>query len=112
MKYLCYTLGDESAAIPAPPNPEMMAQMEAFVQDAFERGLLLATGGVGPLAESFRVTYVDGGVEVTDGPFAEAKELVGGWALIDVPSRAEAVDLAPRFLRIAGGGSSTIRPVV
>ena len=45
---------------------------------------LLATGGVGPLAESFRVTYVDGGVEVTDGPFAEAKELVGGWALIDV----------------------------
>ena len=109
MKYLCYTLGTETDAIPA-PSPDMMAEMGDFVAEAMASGKLIATGGVAPIAQAFRVRYDAGEFTVTDGPFSEAKELVGGWALIDVPTRAEAEEMAKRFLRIAGGGESTIRP--
>lgn len=57
------------------------------------------------------MTNVDGKFTVTDWPFTEARELIGGWALLEVRDKAEAVEWAKRFLSIAGNGESTIRQV-
>jgi hypothetical protein len=110
MRFLGYTLADPSTPIP-PPNPEMFAKMGAFVEEATKAGVLLATGGVGPVEEAIKVTYSDGEFTVLDGPFAEAKELVGGWALMECRDKAEAVEWTKRFLAIAGEGESTLRQV-
>jgi hypothetical protein len=110
MRFLGYTLGDPAAPI-APPSPELMDEMGKFVEEATKAGVLLATGGVGPVSEATRVKYADGKFTVIDGPFTEAKELIGGWALLDVRDKDEAIEWTKRFLSIAGEGESTIRQV-
>jgi len=110
MQFLMYSLGDESVPVP-PPTPELMAEMGAFVEEATKAGVLLATGGVGPTALGAKVRLQDGIFTVTDGPFAEAKELVGGWALCECRDKEEAIEWAKRFLSIVGDGESRIRPV-
>ena len=110
MRFLGYTLGDPSTPIP-PPSPELMAEMGKFVEEATKAGVLLATGGVGPVQEATRVAYHNGEFTVTDGPFTEAKELIGGWALLECRDKDEAIEWTKRFLAIAGWGESTIRQV-
>ncbi len=110
MKFLMYTLGDDSTPIP-PPTPEVMAEMGKFMQEATNAGVLLATGGMAPTSQGTTVRLKGDKFTVTDGPYAESKELIGGWALVQVASKEEAVNWAERFLRIAGGGESRIRQV-
>jgi hypothetical protein len=110
MRFLGYTLADPSVPIP-PPEPEMFTKMNEFVEEATKAGVLLATGGLGPVEEATRVKYEDGKYTVLDGPFSEAKELVGGWALMETRDKAEAIEWTKRFLGIVGSGESTIRQV-
>lgn len=110
MRFLGYTLADPSIPIP-PPSQEDMAKMGEFMAEATRAGVLVATGGVGPLDEAVKVQYHGGEFTVLDGPFTEAKELVGGWALLECRDRAEAVEWTKRFLAVVGDGESTIRPV-
>lgn len=110
MRFLGYTLADPSTPIP-PPDQEMMAKMGAFMEEATKAGVVVATGGVGPLDEAVKVKYSGGEFTVLDGPFTEAKELVGGWALLECRDKAEAIEWTKRFLAIAGQGESTVRPV-
>src|SRR5690349_20582899 len=86
MQFLMYTMGDDSVP-PPPPSPELMIEMGKFVEEATKAGALLATGGLAPSAEATKVSYVDGKFTVVDGPFAEAKELIGGWALMSYGTR-------------------------
>ena len=111
MKFFGYTLGDPSTPM-GPPTPEMMERMGGFVEEATKAGVLLATGGLAPLDQAVKVTYADGKFTVLDGPFAEAKELVGGWALMEARDRDEAIEWTKRFLSILGEGESRIRPVI
>jgi hypothetical protein len=112
MRFFGYTLADESAPLPMPePTPEMMEAMGAFVEEATKAGVLLATGGLAPTAMGTKITYANGEFTVTDGPFAEAKELVGGWALMETRDKDEAIEWTKRFLQVAGGGESRIRQV-
>jgi hypothetical protein len=108
MQFLGYTLGDPSAPM-SPPDPELMAEMGKFVEEATKAGVLLATGGVGPLNDAVRVTRTDGKFTVVDGPFTEAKELVGGWALMECRDKDEAIEWTKRFLDIAGDGQTMVR---
>ncbi len=110
MRFLGYTLGDPSTPF-TPPRPELMAEMGSFVEEATKAGVLLATGGVGPLEEATRVSYRNGEYTVIDGPFTEAKELIGGWAVMECRDKDEAIEWTKRFLAIVGEGESTIRPV-
>ena len=110
MRFLGYTLADPTIPIPE-PDQEMYTKMGELVADATKAGVLLATGGVGPVEEAIKVRYADGEFTVLDGPFAEAKELVGGWALMEVRDKAEAIEWTKRFLSIAGEGESTLREV-
>lgn len=110
MRFLGYTLADPSIPIP-PPSEDMFAKMGAFVEEATKAGVLVATGGVGPLDEAVRVSYDGSEYKVLDGPFSEAKELVGGWAVMECRDKDEAVEWTKRFLGVVGSGESTIRPV-
>jgi hypothetical protein len=110
MRFLGYTMGDDSTPMP-PPSPEFMAEMNAFVEEATKAGVLVATGGVGPIAEATKVVCDNGKFTILDGPFAEAKELVGGWALMEVRDKDEAIEWTKRFLAILGNGESTLRQV-
>jgi hypothetical protein len=110
MRFLGYTLGDPSVPIP-PPTPELMTEMGKFMEEATKAGVLVATGGVGPADEATHVIRKDGKFTVVDGPFTEAKELIGGWALMECRDKAEAIEWTKRFLDITGDGESRVRPV-
>jgi hypothetical protein len=110
MRFLVYTMGDDSTPVPQ-PKPDMLAEMGKFVEEATKSGALLATGGIAPIAEKTEVSYKDGKFTVLDGPFTEAKELIGGWALMEVRDKDEIIEWSRRFLSIVGEGESTIRQV-
>lgn len=91
------------------PDEKMMTEMGRLVEELSRAGVLLATGGLGQ--EGTRITSKGGQITVTDGPFTEAKEAIISFALIDVRSKEEAIELARRFWQIAGNGESAIRQV-
>lgn len=93
----------------APPSPEEMARMGKLVEDAMRAGWLLATEGCLPSAMGARVRSDDGKITVTDGPFTEAKEIVGGFAIMKAGSKAEAIQLAKDFLKVVGQGECEVR---
>jgi hypothetical protein len=95
----------------APPSQGEMAEMGKLIQEGFREGWLLSTEGCLPSAKGARVRLSDGKVQVTDGPFAEAKEVVGGFAMLRANSKADAIELTRRFLKIAGDGECEIRQV-
>jgi hypothetical protein len=95
----------------AEPNEEHMVAMGRLIEELMSAGVLLDTGGVSDGGTSLRVQRSDGTVTVTDGPFAETKELVGGFAIFKVNSKDEAIVLTRRFLEIAGDGTSELHEV-
>jgi hypothetical protein len=110
MRYLAYTLGDPSAPVP-PPTPKLMEDMGKFMEEATKAGVVVAAGGVAPIDQAINVSLHDGKFTVLDGPFTEAKELVGGWALMEVRDRDEVIEWTKRFLSVLGEGESRIRLV-
>jgi hypothetical protein len=92
-----------------PPDEQMMSEMGRLVEELSRAGVLLATGGLDPVGT--RVTSSGGKITMTDGPFTEAKEAIVSFALIDVRSKEEAIELSKRFWQIAGNGEGAIRQV-
>src|SRR5262245_42686823 len=92
-----------------PPTAEEMAAMGKLVEEGFRSGYLLATEGCLPSARGARVRMSNGTVTVTDGPFAETKELIGGFAILKAESKAEAIELTKKFLGVAGDGECEVR---
>jgi hypothetical protein len=92
-----------------PPTQEEMDTMGAFIKEAIDAGVLISTEGCLPTSLGARVRLEDGKTTVTDGPFSEAKEVVGGFAIMELPSKAEAIEWTERFLRVAGPGVTEIR---
>jgi hypothetical protein len=108
MKFLSIYKGVETNQ---PPTQEMMDKMDALIADAMQRGELIATEGCLPTALGARVRLSNGKVTVTDGPFTEAKEVIGGFAILNASSKAEAVEQAKRFLAVAGDGECELRQI-
>jgi hypothetical protein len=108
MRFLLMTKGDEGSA-GGPPDENLMIEMGKFIEEMTQAGVLLATGGLDP--NGIHIKNSGGEITVTDGPFAEAKEAVVGFALIEVRSREEAVEMSKRFWRIVGDGEGEIRQV-
>ena len=92
-----------------PPSPEEMTKMGKLVEDGMKAGFLLATEGCLPSALGARVRISGGKVTVTDGPFTEAKEVVGGFAILRANSKEEAVEMAKNFLQVVGDGECELR---
>ncbi|MCX4987049.1 YciI family protein (plasmid) [Streptomyces sp. NBC_00250] len=104
MRYLMTTRPSDTA-----PDEQLYAEMGKFVEELTAAGVLLATGGLAP--GGILVSSAGDEITVTDGPFAEAKEAVAGFALIEVRSKEEAIELARRFRRIVGDGESVVQEV-
>lgn len=98
MRFLLTTKAGAEAA--APPSPELMMALGRLMQEMAQSGALVQAGGMQSAARAAKLKLSSGKVTVTDGPFAEAKEVVGGYAIVDVKSREEALELARRFLQI------------
>ena len=88
--------GYETAKPDATPSPEAVSAMMKYNQDLQKAGVLLALDGLHPPSSGARVSFAGGKPIVTDGPFPEAKEVVGGYWMIQVKSRAEAIEWAKR----------------
>jgi hypothetical protein len=88
--------GYESAAPDAVPNAEAVAKMMEFNKSLQQAGVLLALDGLFPPSTGARISFSDGKATVTDGPYAEVKEVIGGYWIIQVRSREEAIEWAKR----------------
>jgi hypothetical protein len=106
MRFLClYKPGKPER----PPTQEEMAEMGKLIEESMKAGWLIATEGCLPSAAGARVRLSDGKFIVTDGPFSETKEVVGGFAIIQASSKQEAIEHTQYFLQAAGGGETEIR---
>ncbi|MBA9002114.1 YciI family protein [Thermomonospora cellulosilytica] len=106
MRYLMTSLPSDTAR---KPDEKLHAEVGAFVEELTAAGVLLATGG---LDSPTVTTSRDGEFTVTDGPFAEAKEVAVSFALVDVRSKEEAIEISRRFFQIIGDGTGYIQQVL
>jgi hypothetical protein len=107
---MMYTPGKDRAGVP--PSKEHVAEMAKFADDATKAGELLVHGGLLPIAKGGRVRHAGGKLSVTDGPFTESKELIAGFAIVQLKSREDAIESAKRFLKVAGEGECEIRQIM
>jgi hypothetical protein len=101
-----YKPGRESDA---PPSEKMIAAVGQLTEEFAKAGVLIATDGLQPSSKGARVRISNGKLTVTDGPFAETKELIGGYAILNAKSKEEAIELTKRFLSVMGEGECEIR---
>ena len=99
MKYLMLIKHTEMHGRQPPPQA-LMDAMGEFVGEGFKSGVLKDTAGLKPTAEGFRIRSSKKRLTVSDGPFTEAKEVIGGYAMVDVPSREEAMKVAQQFMEL------------
>jgi hypothetical protein len=110
MKYLSlYTPGQRTG----PPSKEYMAEMGKLIEESMKSGELVSTGGLLPISKGgARVRRTGSEISVIDGPFTEAKEVVGGFAILEAKSREDAIQMARKFLKVAGDGETEIRQMM
>ena len=100
MRFMMMIKADKDYEAGMPPNPELLAAIGKFTADMVKAGVLVNTGGLLPSSNGARVHVSRGKLSVTDGPFAETKELIGGYAIVDTASREEAIQLGKRFMEL------------
>jgi hypothetical protein len=87
----------------------VIAALGQLIEDMAKAGVLIATDGLQPSSKGARVRIDNGKLTVTDGPFAETKELIGGYAILNAKSKEEAIELTKRFLSLMGEGECEVR---
>lgn len=99
MKYFMFIKVDEKYRNQGLP-PALMEAMGAFVADGFKNGTLVETAGLEPTSRGVRIRLSAGKITSTDGPFAESKEVIGGYAIVDTKTREEALKIAHEFVEL------------
>ncbi len=99
MKFLTFIRSPETFRA-GPPPAALMEAMGKFVEKSFKEGVLVDTGGLTPSSDGVRIRLSNGKLTVTDGPFSESKEVIGGWAMLDVPTKADAIRCATEFMEL------------
>lgn len=97
LRFLSMHQLDERSAPDTPPAPELLARMGALVSEMTQAGVLQASGGLEGTKKGARIRFQAGKPSVLDGPFAESKELIAGYAIVELPSKAAAIEWALRF---------------
>lgn len=92
-----------------PPTTEEMAAMGQHIEEQTKAGVFLSGEGYAPSAMGARVRLANGKVTVTDGPFTESKEVIGGFAILQASSKAEVIEHVKKFLEVGGDGETEIR---
>lgn len=109
MKILSILTHDPSAM--HPPSQEEIERVGSLIAEMRSRGVLIDTGGTMPNSFEMRVARKNGTDTVFDGPFTESKELVGGFALLEVANRDEALEWTRRFLDVIGDATCELHEV-
>jgi len=100
------------------PTPALMEAMGKLAEREIKAGRMVDMGGLTPLQDGARVTIADGKLRVTDGPFVEAKEVIGGYAIFEFRDKAEALAMAREFMQLhldhmpGWEGTCELRPMV
>lgn len=116
MRYLCFIRHSEKYREGQPP-PALMAAIGEFMKETMQEGTLVDTGGLLPSKDGLKIRLSNGKITVTDGPFTETKEVIGGWAIFDTKTRERAVEMATKFMDLHRQhwpefeGESEVRPM-
>jgi hypothetical protein len=116
MKFLTFIRHPESYR-ESPPPPALMEAMGVFIEKSTKAGILVDTGGLLPSKDGARIRLADGIITVTDGPFSESKEVIGGWAILNADTKADAIRMATEFMELhrkywpGFEGESEVRPM-
>ena len=111
MRFMLMTRADEHSEAGAFPSPEIMANMGTFMEEITRAGVLLSAEGLQPSSKGTRLKLTNGKLTVTDGPFAETKEMISSYAIVEVASREEAIEWAARWARLFGELECEIRSI-
>ena len=118
MRFMMIVKADPSYEAGGPPNPALLAAVGRLSEEMTKAGVLLQSGGLLPSSKGARVRASGGKMTVTDGPFAETKELIGGFAILEAASKEEAIQLGKKFMQLhidalgqAYDGTLEVRPM-
>jgi hypothetical protein len=100
MKFMLIANANKNSEAGVAPDPRLMAAIAKLAEDTAKAGIPIEMGGLMPSSMGMRVRLSGGKVTFTDGPFTEAKELIGGYAIVKVKTKEEAIALARRFWEI------------
>jgi len=100
MRFMMIVKADPSFEAGRPPNPALLAAVEKLSEEMTKSGVLLQTGGLQPSSKGARVRVSGGKMTVTDGPFVETKEIIGGFAILEAASKEEAIRLGKQFMQL------------
>jgi len=110
-RYIAMRKADTRSEAGVAPTPLEIERMGALVSEMRNAGVLLSTGGLEPSSRAARLRNFGGKQTLVDGPFAESKELVGGFVILELDSRAEAIEWARRYAKVLGEVELDILPV-
>ncbi len=100
MRFMMMVKGDEKYEAGTPPSPELMAAIGKLEKQDRQAGIVLESGGLLPSSKGAKIRAGRGKLTVIDGPFSEAKELIGGYAIIRAGSKQEAIEHGKRFMQV------------
>lgn len=112
MRFMIIHSSNEDNEAGRRPSKEFIAGVHRVLGEAVQNGILLAGEGVHASSKGARVTHEKGTFTVTDGPFAEAKELIAGFVIIDMPSKQDAIEWSKQYAEALGDVRLEIRQVV
>lgn len=110
MKFLSVYHPDPKKA-GVPPSMEQMTAMNGMIEETTKSGTLVLTGGILPTAKGGARVRSSAGAITVDGPFTEAKEIVGGFAIMEAKSREHAIEMTTKFLEIMGDGECELHQI-
>jgi hypothetical protein len=100
MRYMFIVSGSESFAESGPPPAELYEAVGTLIEEATRQGKLVSFGGLKPTSAGARVRIANGKIVTTDGPFAESKEVIGGFSIYNFASKEEALDEVRKFMQL------------
>jgi len=100
MRFMMMVKANKDYEAGVPPSPELMAAIGKLTEEGIKSGRVLETGGLLPSARGARIRVGGGKLTVTDGPFPETKELIGGFAIIQANSKQEAIEQGSHFMQV------------
>jgi len=100
MRFLSMIRVDEKTG--QKPSQRLMDEMGKLMEEMIRNGSLISTAGLRPTKEGVRLRSNHGKLSITEGPFTESKEVIGGYAILEAKSKEEAIELTKRFLDVHG----------
>lgn len=100
MRYMVIVKGSENLAAAGPPPAALMDAIERGIEEGVKKGTLVSFGGLHPTSSGARMRITNGKLTTTDGPFTESKEVIGGFSILNVASKEEALEEARQFMEL------------